>query len=358
MPHRASSNTPTAAKVVHGDTRAILSPDSASAGSVLGKCAGPLRCILGWICSTFTNDLVELHLRQIPETGYISPNTVVAFLATLTRLESLQIGFQSPPSRHSPGHFHPFTRTVLPTLTKFMFLGTSEYLEDLVAQIDTPRLKYLNTTYFNQLDFQVSQLSQFLRRQELIHPTRLNDAHLEFCYFDVSIGLTSSQQPLSPSSSPKGPGLNLTILSGGLDQQTSRLTQVLTQCFAILSGVDQLFIGDRRSPRPDQEDGILNDTEWLGFFSLFTDVKSLLLSEGIARHVTRALDGSTSEAVAEALPALRQLQIWPMYPSTASVEQFTSLRRLSSQPITIVDTQRKFDREFRSFFTKRGESSG
>ncbi|KAI9439138.1 hypothetical protein H4582DRAFT_1947175 [Lactarius indigo] len=266
---------------------------------------------------------------------------MVASLTTLTRLESLEIGFQYTLSRPSPGHLHPFTRVVLPALTKFIFLGVSEYLKDFLAQIDTPRLKNLEIRYFKQLGFQVTQLSWFLRRQELLQPTRLNNAHLKFSRGDIRIRLTSSQQPLLPCFSQKGPGLSLSILSEGLDRQISHLTQVLTQCFVILPSVDHLFIS-RLSSRLDQQDG-LGDTEWLELFSLFTDVKSLLLSEVVARHIAHAFDGSASGMVAEALPALHQLQIWPRYRSAAFVEQFISLRRLSSQPITIVNRKRESD---------------
>lgn len=160
-----------------------------------------------------TSDLVELILWQIPEAGYISPDAMVVSLAALTKLDSLEIGFhwRYPRSRPSPGHLHPLTRIVLPALTRFIFLGVSEYLEDCLAQIDTPRLNKLRITYFKQLGFHVPQLSRFLRRQEHLQPTRFDNAHLEFSRGDIRIGFTSSRQPSSPHFSSKGPSLDLSI---------------------------------------------------------------------------------------------------------------------------------------------------
>jgi hypothetical protein len=295
------------------------------------------------------SDLVELRLGRIPEAGYISPKSMAVCLAALTRLETLLIGFQSPTCHPSPRHAPLITRTILPTLTEFRFRGVTEYLEDFVAQIDTPQLQDLKITYFNQLDFQVPQLSQFLRRQKILNPARLNNVHLEFSCGETCIKLTPNYQTPPRYSPPEGPGLDLQILSEGLDWQTSHLTQVLTQCFVELSDVDHLSIGDEFSG-PEQHDGT-DDTEWLELLSLFTAVKSLLLSEKKAGNITYALDGATSEMDAEVLPALCLLHIRPGDQSAASVEQFVSLSKLSRQPITIVSTQQEFDR-LRSLLTK------
>ena len=295
------------------------------------------------------SDLVELRLGRIPEAGYISPVSMAVCLGALTRLETLLIGFQSPTCRPSPRHTPPLTRTVLPALTEFRFRGVTEYLEDFVAQIHAPRLLDLKITYFNQLDFQVPQLSQFLRRQEILNPARLNNVHLEFSRSETCIKLTSSYQTPSRYSPPEGPGLDLQILSEGPDWQTSHLNQMLRQCFVELSDMDHLSVGDEFSG-PDQHDG-MDDTESLELLSLFTSVKSLLISEKMAGYITHMLDRATSEVDTELLPALCLLHIRPGYQSAASVEEFLSLSKLSRQPITIVNTQQEFDQR-RSLLTE------
>ncbi len=114
-------------------------------------------------------DLVKLHLHNISKTGYISPEAMVAGLAALPRLRSLHIRFRSPASR--PDRIcppPPITRTVVPALTSFEFHGVCDYLEDLVAGIDCPRLNSINLSYLGSVvDFQVSQLSKFV---QLFHP--------------------------------------------------------------------------------------------------------------------------------------------------------------------------------------------
>jgi hypothetical protein len=45
-----------------------------------------------------TNHLVYLKLSNIPHSGYISPEVMVALLCALSSLETLSLGFQSPQS--------------------------------------------------------------------------------------------------------------------------------------------------------------------------------------------------------------------------------------------------------------------
>jgi hypothetical protein len=86
------------------------------------------------------SDLVDLQLKDIPQGGYISPEAMVTSLAALTRLDTLCIWFKSPTS-HLQLRYSPLsTRDVLPSLITFNFHGCSEYLEHLLARIDTPRL--------------------------------------------------------------------------------------------------------------------------------------------------------------------------------------------------------------------------
>ena len=120
-----------------------------------------------------TSDLVTLILYNIPQTGYISPEAMVAALTMLTMLEDLTIGFQSPASCPDQICLPPITRTVLPTLTSFNFYGVREYLEDFVVQINAPRLHMIWTIYFNQfVDFEIPQLWWFINCSEDLHQPR------------------------------------------------------------------------------------------------------------------------------------------------------------------------------------------
>jgi hypothetical protein len=102
-----------------------------------------------------SNELVNLHLLQIPHSGYISPEAMAVCISALNSLTRLSIGFKSPASRPDPitRHPPPLTHAVLPALTKFYFHGVSEYLEDVMAQINAPLLRAMEITLFNQLVF-------------------------------------------------------------------------------------------------------------------------------------------------------------------------------------------------------------
>jgi hypothetical protein len=86
------------------------------------------------------SDLVHLSLYWIPDNGYISPEVMVTCLSMLTKLKTLTIKFKTPASRPDPRSRRPppLTPVVLPSFTHLTFQGVSEYLEDLVAQIDAP----------------------------------------------------------------------------------------------------------------------------------------------------------------------------------------------------------------------------
>jgi hypothetical protein len=133
-------------------------------------------------------DLVHLTLRDIPHSGYISPDTIVTCLAVMANLKSLIIEFESPrsPPPWERRHPSPPTRIALSALTRFEFQGVSEYLEDLVAQIDSPLLDTIQITFFHQLLFDLPQLAQFMRRTTKFQT--LNEAHMDFDYHGVQVG--------------------------------------------------------------------------------------------------------------------------------------------------------------------------
>jgi len=114
------------------------------------------------------SDLVHLDLCKTPRPGYISPVVMVTYLSAMTRLEFLQLEFLSPPSHsdRTSGRPRPPTRSILPALISLRFKGVSKYLEDLVARIDVPPLSNFEITFFNQLTFDMSQISQFICRSE------------------------------------------------------------------------------------------------------------------------------------------------------------------------------------------------
>ncbi len=109
-------------------------------------------------------DLVHVGLWRIPPSGYIPPETLVTCLSTLTSLESLSLGFETPRPRPVGESRHPLPPIRTHTLTYLNFQEVSEYLEEVVARIDAPLLNNLHIIFFNQLIFDTPQLAQFISR--------------------------------------------------------------------------------------------------------------------------------------------------------------------------------------------------
>lgn len=124
---------------------------------------------LGLLSST--NDLVALRLLEVPNTGYVAPDVMATYLSIPPHLKLLCIDSHSSPShRYSRGSERTTTqatRTTLPSLIYFNFRGTNEYLKDFVSRIDAPFLNEVNTTFSNQLIFDVPHLSRSIDQMEV-----------------------------------------------------------------------------------------------------------------------------------------------------------------------------------------------
>jgi len=283
------------------------------------------------------SNLAYLSLHRIPHTGYISPEVMVASLATLTRLVFLSIVFLSSTSRPNQSSSRRqtaphSTRVVLPVLMFLGFRGASEYLEYLVTQIDTPHLAFTMILYSNQLAFQVPQLFRFLSQTQITETACTMHAEVYMYPFSVHISLHSL-----PGEDTRNP-LDLQIFSRALDWQVSHL--VLLQYSAILSNVQHLSINAKNRVLSGQDDYI-GQVEWLAFLRLFTAVETLSVCYPMARHVADALKDVTAEMAPEILPALCLLYL--MDDPAGRVEEFINTRQLSGlPPITIASTQDEF----------------
>jgi hypothetical protein len=222
-----------------------------------------------------TSDLVTLYLHNIPQTGYISPEAMVAALATLTRLKDLRFRFQSPASRPDLIRLPPATRTTLSSLTSLEFHGVREYLEDFIAQVDAPLLNWISIYCFNQLvDFEIPQLCQFVDHSEDINrPIR---CLVEFQHDNVSFGAGPIIDiPKSEYFEVFPCNIHINILCEGIDWQASHMAQALNQIAAILFNMLHLAIdSDGVSPEPEDLDGI----EWLELLRPFSYVQTLFVT--------------------------------------------------------------------------------
>jgi hypothetical protein len=137
--------------------------------------------------------LVTLRLCEIPISGYISPESMANCLSVLTSLHDLIILFK--PDQYLPDRetrrLSPPIRSVLPALTEFDFGGNNEYLEDLIARIDLPRLKNLRIVFPEQTHYEISQLLQLISRTPSFDTPE--KAILDFNFYNFGITLLSQR---------------------------------------------------------------------------------------------------------------------------------------------------------------------
>ena len=268
--------------------------------------------------------LTKLYLGNIPHSGYISPEAMVACLSLLTNLDSLTLKFQSPQScpdresRRPP----PSTRTALPALIHFSFSGVCEYLEDLVARVDAPRLNYFCTTFFNDIDFDVPQFTQFISRIPTME-----------AFDEASIFLSDHCATIKLSLSTfDGRVLEVGISCGMRDWQVSFLEQVCTSSLPPLSVLDDLYITNHRSLGDD-----IDNSSWLELHP-FATMKNLYLSQAIAPHIVSALQELVAGRVTDVLLNLQNIfveKLQPSGPVQECIGKFIAARQLTSHPITV-----------------------
>jgi hypothetical protein len=288
--------------------------------------------------------LVQLHLWDVPHSAYISPEEMVTCLSVLTSLESFSLGFESPqssPDQESGPYTPPLpTPSVLPTLTAFRFKGVNEYLEDLLARIDAPRLCRLWITFFHDIFFDMPQLIQFIGRTLTFKPP--NEAHVAFnghAWFKLVQSQASSFEMVEVKISCIEPGWQL-----------SALAQICASFLPLLSATESLYIREKDDLPSSLILGWNDDignTEWLEFLFPFTAVKNLYLSKEFGPRIAPALQDPAEGQMAAVLPILQNIFLEGFQPPESVEEgigRFISGRQLTNHPITISSWDSKLSR--------------
>ena len=273
-------------------------------------------------------DLVSLRLWDVPHSAYIPPATMLTCLFAMTKLETLRLGFRSPPEEGGESQCQPsLARGVLPSLTQLQFKGDSEYLEGLVSRIDAPLLDDLTVTFFNQPIFNIPHLLRFIDRTEKFKA--FDEAVVVVSRLSVEVTLHQQARTVGHTSTR----LALEMLSRRRRWQLSSLAQACTTSLSPLSTSQRLEILDYRRRYPH---GAAENAQWLAILRPFTAVKDLYVSEGLISHVPLALQDLAGEGVAEVLPALRNLYMrgLPGFgPVRIAVETFVTARKRSGHPV-------------------------
>jgi hypothetical protein len=274
----------------------------------------------------------DLHILDIPHSAYISPNAMVACLAALPNLDSLEFGFQSPVSHPPQITPPPRTRIVLPALTELSFFGVSEYFEDFVAQIDTPLLNHLEMMLFMGLIFEIPRLRHFIGRTERLKP--FDQARMLFSDDTVCIGIGSPYR------------FRLDILCERPDWQLPTMVLIFSQQLPLLSHVKQLEIIQDRQENIEGIDSpatMIESSLWLELLHLFIALQRLYVSAILVAPVAAALKELTEGRAMEVLPALHSLFLEGLEPSglvPEGIKSFIASRQQSDHPIAVHSRER------------------
>jgi F-box-like len=273
--------------------------------------------------------LVTHYLSNIPDSGYISPEAMVALLSVLSSLERLSLRFeylQSRPVSESRS-LPPIKRAILPALSSLYFKGVSAYLEEIVTHIDAPQLDVMGITLFNQIS--TPRLAQFINRTPIL---RAGDkARVGFYNWHASVELLARVRILYILISCREP-----------DRQLSSVAQVFNPLHS-LSTVERLYIGSRNSQLVWNN---IQNTLWLQLLLPFSAVKNLYVSKGFAPSIVAALKepvGRLGGKIQEVLLSLQNIFVEALEPSgplQENIGQFVAARQLSDHPVAISDWDR------------------
>jgi hypothetical protein len=217
----------------------------------------------------------------------------------------------------------------LPSLYQLTFSGASEYLEDFVARIDTPRLTWLWITFFLNLSFDVQQLRDFIDHRSGLEP--FNQAIIQLSGRKVTIVFGSPTR---------------FVLDIGCDtpnRQLSSITQIFGQQLPLLSHVERVELQENFrvfgwKGVPDMDSSL-----WLELFRLFVVAQTVYVSKRLVSPVATALQDLTVQMATEVLPVLRTLFLEGLEPSGPvheAIMTFANARQLSQQPVDIQQWER------------------
>ncbi|KAI9433425.1 hypothetical protein F5148DRAFT_106677 [Russula earlei] len=202
----------------------------------------------------------------------------------MSRLEYLCVEFESP---RYPESRHPLslTRSVLSSLTKLVFEGAHQYLEDLLVQIEAPLLGQLKIRFFMDPHFVVPQLHELISYAESFK--KCHEATLYISDHEINF------RAFRETRDTRSPELFLNIRGGELTQRFSSFAQVFNSSLSLLSTLEQLnFLDDSTQC---YKNGI-ETTQWLQVLALFTSVTDLCLDYRLKPHICRVLEELIEES--------------------------------------------------------------
>ena len=267
----------------------------------------------------FSRNIVDLQLHEVVDPQILSPRILKNALSRMSQLRSLSLHFLFA-TDHIGVLLASTKRVVLPALTRLNFRGIADYLEDLVARIDAPRLGDIEVTIFNESFFELSKLSEFINRTEMHKSHRRADILLSEHAFSISM--------TQPGASTY---ITLQLFCESLPTQLFFLNRICIHFSAFLFKVEDLCI--RTAGQSLATWG--GSGPWLRPLNPFTCVKQFHVIGSNSTNIVRALQ-LPDRWRQKVLPALHKHLIPQLGPHMReAVVSLMVSRRLSGHPITV-----------------------
>ena len=249
-----------------------------------------------------TTALSTLSLTHIRQSSYVPPGHLVARLQGLPYLEELSISFAIPiPLPSSEGELLsiPITPVTLPTLRRLTFRGEDDYLDSLIAQINTPLLERLTVSLLFDLDFTLVNLTKFIHRTEGF---RCLAARVIFNKDGASIDAGYNEQRIIEN-------LGLHVNCKPLDWQINSAAQVCSALGKVLSSTEELTLDFDVDGMPSDWENSLDGMLWHELLLPFISVKKLHIGSLLTLQLSQSLDLVAGGLVLELLPELEELEV-------------------------------------------------
>jgi hypothetical protein len=272
--------------------------------------------------------LVTLCLVIDHQSAYFQSNILLQWISSMLQLESLQISFSFPvPNRdveRQLTHTPITTHITLPNLRLFQFRGVSAYLEAVVCRITTPRLETLEIRLFNQLTFSVPRLLQFMNTVNV----GFNNAEIEFKDKEINVWGSFCETGTH--------ALSVTVDCWHLDWQVSSAAQISNALSQAFSTVERLTLKHKLHNQSSEERNDVDRIAWRSFLTPFSNVKTLLVGDGLVEELSRCLRLEDGELPLDLLPELQELTYFGSRDAGNAITSFIDARQNSGRPVTLV----------------------
>ena len=274
--------------------------------------------------------LTTLSLTRIPGCCYFSPGNLVTQLQGLPHLEELSISFAiSTPLPSSEGEPlpTPIPPVTLPTLRRLTFRGEDVYLDNLIAQVNTPLLERLSLTFVFDITFTLVNLTEFIHRTE-------------------GFGFPVSRVIFNKDGASINAGhheqwdvgrLSLHVNCEPLDWQIDAATQVCNALGNVMSDVEDLTLDLDVDGTPSDWKNPLDNRVWHELLLPFIGAKKLHIGSSLTLELSQALESVAGGLVLELLPELQELEVQLQIDQTKTAfSAFVETRESVGRPIHLL----------------------